>query len=67
MSCHSIAMQTEANMRAGMTPVEARRRALQAFGGVDRRSEEFREVRSGSRLHQMRAARTPSARALAGD
>jgi putative ABC transport system permease protein len=59
-----IAMQTEANMRAGMAPAEARRRALQAFGGVDRMSEECREARAGSRLHLLLRAVRLGARRL---
>jgi putative ABC transport system permease protein len=39
--------QTEANIAAGMTPVEARRQAVIAFGGVERAREECREERPG--------------------
>ncbi|MGD8321729.1 MAG: ABC transporter permease [Gemmatimonadota bacterium] len=35
------------NMRSGMGPEEARRRALVAFGGVERHKEEVRDVRGG--------------------
>lgn len=38
-------METEANIRAGIPPAEARRRALLAFGGVDRHKENLREDR----------------------
>ena len=31
-----LEMETEKNVRAGMSPAAARRRALTAFGGVDR-------------------------------
>ena len=37
-----IALDTEANIRAGMTPVEARRRAILKFGGVGTVREEYR-------------------------
>ncbi len=37
------------NIRAGMSPEEARRRALVDFGGVERHKEEVREVR-GARI-----------------
>lgn len=40
-----IDMETEKNLRAGMTPGEARRRAMIAFGGVDRHVEETRRAR----------------------
>ena len=39
--------QMEANIAAGMTPVEARRQAVIAFGGVERAREECREERPG--------------------
>jgi predicted permease len=38
-------METEANIRAGMSPLEARRRALVAFGGVERHRDVMREAR----------------------
>jgi predicted permease len=37
------------NVQAGMSPAEARRRALVAFGGVERHKEEVRDVR-GARV-----------------
>ena len=40
-----IELETEANIRAGMEPREARRRALVAFGGVERHREVMREGR----------------------
>jgi putative ABC transport system permease protein len=39
--------QTEANLRAGMTPEEARRRARLSLGGVEQVKEGVREVRPG--------------------
>ena len=42
-----IDMATEANVRAGMSDAEARRRALVSFGGVDRHAEEMRDGRGG--------------------
>ena len=38
-----IDQQTEKNLRAGMEPAEARRRALVRFGGVERIKEETRD------------------------
>jgi putative ABC transport system permease protein len=40
-----VEKQTEANIAAGMTPEEARRRALAAFGGLEALKEECREAR----------------------
>jgi predicted permease len=40
-----IAMETEKNLRAGMSPDEARRQAAIAFGGVERHKEEVRAAR----------------------
>lgn len=61
-------MEIEKNVRAGMTPDEARRAAVMAFGGVDRMVESHRDAR-GTRMFEdavadiryaMRAlARTP--------
>ncbi len=40
-----IAMQTEDNLRAGLSPVEARRQALLKFGGVEAMKEDYRAER----------------------
>ena len=40
-----IALQTADNLRAGLSPVEARRQALLKFGGVEAMKEEFRAGR----------------------
>jgi predicted permease len=40
-----LEMETEKNLRSGMSPAEARRRALIAFGGVERHKEDMREGR----------------------
>jgi putative ABC transport system permease protein len=40
-----IEMETEKNLRAGMMPNEARRRALRDFGGVEPTKEAHRDVR----------------------
>lgn len=40
-----LEMETERNLRAGLDPAEARRRARVAFGGVDRHRQELREGR----------------------
>ena len=41
-----IEMETEANLQRGMTPAEARRRALIEFGGVAQTAEIYREARA---------------------
>lgn len=41
----NLGMHIEENLRAGMTPAEARRRALIAFGGVEAAKESYRERR----------------------
>lgn len=41
-----IEMETEKNLRRGLDPTEARRRALVAFGGVERHRERLREGRA---------------------
>jgi predicted permease len=40
-----IEMETEKNVRAGMNPMDARRRALRDFGGVEPTKEAHRDVR----------------------
>jgi len=40
-----VEMETKKNVARGMSPTEARRRALMAFGGVDRFKEKAREER----------------------
>ncbi len=40
-----IALQTEENLRAGLSPLEARRQALLRFGGAEQTLEEHRESR----------------------
>ncbi len=40
-----IALQTEENLRAGFSPVEARRQAILKFGGMEGVKEEYREER----------------------
>jgi putative ABC transport system permease protein len=40
-----LEMETEQNLRAGLSPAEARRRALVAFGAVERVREECRDAR----------------------
>src|SRR5262245_37714794 len=41
-----IELETEKNVRAGMTPEEARRQAHISFGGVERYKQQHREARS---------------------
>src|SRR2546430_969814 len=40
-----IALQTEENVRAGLSPIEARRRAMVKFGGVEAIKEDYRAER----------------------
>jgi hypothetical protein len=40
-----LQMETEKNVRAGMAPAEARRRAVLKFGGVEGHKEEVRDAR----------------------
>jgi len=55
-----IEMETEANVRRGMTPSEARRKALIEFGGVAQTAEIYREARAvawvGALLQDLRYA-----------
>ena len=53
--------EIERNRARGMTPAEARRQALLAFGGVDRTKEEVREAR-GFLLLAQAWQRTPATR-----
>jgi hypothetical protein len=46
-------METRKNLHAGMDPVEARRQAMIAFGGVDRFQEKTREERGVSMLEDL--------------
>ncbi len=41
-----LEMETEKNLRAGMSPKEARRQAAITFGGVERYKEKVREART---------------------
>src|ERR1700704_4154863 len=40
-----IALQTEENLRAGLAPVEARRKAMLKFGGVEAMKQDYRAER----------------------
>jgi len=40
-----VEMETEKNLRLGLSPAEARRRALVAFGGVEQHRDAMREDR----------------------
>ena len=40
-----IALQTAENIRAGLSPVEARRQAMLKFGGVEAVKEDYRAER----------------------
>ncbi len=46
---YHIERETQLNLAAGMSPAEARRRALVDFGGVERHKEQVRDVR-GARI-----------------
>jgi putative ABC transport system permease protein len=52
---HHIELETEQNIRRGMTPERARRQALLAFNGVDRFAEEVRLARWTSVLEDLLA------------
>ena len=40
-----LQLHIDDNLRAGMTPPEARRRAVMALGGIDRTKDEYRDRR----------------------
>jgi predicted permease len=42
---HHIALQTEENLRAGLSPIEARRQAMLKFGGVEAMKQDYRAER----------------------
>jgi putative ABC transport system permease protein len=48
-----LAMQTEKNLRAGLSPDDARRDALLAFGGVLRHQEGMRDEQPARRLERL--------------
>ncbi|MBV8513689.1 MAG: ABC transporter permease, partial [Acidobacteria bacterium] len=48
-----IERQTAENVRAGMTPTEARRTAMMEFGGVESMKEECRETRKTNWVHDL--------------
>ena len=50
---HHIELETEKNIRAGMEPAAARRKALIDFGGVERFTEEVRETRPSRPLEDL--------------
>jgi predicted permease len=50
-----VEMETENNIRLGMSPVEARRRALVVFGGVEHTKEQVRDERHTRWLEQLAA------------
>src|SRR5579872_3889664 len=49
-----IEMEIEANLRRGMSPVEARRAALLEFGGVAQTAEIYRETRTFAWVDELR-------------
>src|SRR5258705_86901 len=52
---HHLELETEANLRRGWSPAEARRRARIAFGGVEQVKEEYRDGRGGRWLEELLA------------
>jgi predicted permease len=48
-----IALQTADNIRAGLSPAEARRQAMLKFGGVEMTKEHYREQRSFTSLGRL--------------
>lgn len=50
---HHVEMETEAGVRSGLTPAEARRVALVKFGGVDRHKEAARDERGVRWLEEL--------------
>lgn len=60
-----IELETEKNVRAGMDPREARRRALLAFGGVERHREAMRDGRGARWLDDLVRDLRHAARGLA--
>jgi hypothetical protein len=48
-----LEQETEKNLKAGMTPEEAHRKAMVAFGGVDRFKEKTREERGARPLEDL--------------
>jgi putative ABC transport system permease protein len=59
-----LELEAEEGMRLGLSPVEARRRALVAFGGVDRHKEAAREARLASSLVEWKRELGQALRAL---
>lgn len=59
-----LQMEVEKNLRAGVPAAEARRRAMIAFGGVDRFKEQTREERGITALEEIRRDLRFSARSL---
>jgi predicted permease len=60
-----LEMSTDANLRRGMAPEEARRRAAIAFGGVERVKEEVREARGIGLVEEIGIDLRQATRALA--
>jgi putative ABC transport system permease protein len=48
-----LEMETEKNVRLGMSPAEARRQALLVFGGVERHKEAHRDVRGVTLIEEL--------------
>src|SRR5213078_380460 len=61
---HHVALETHKNLDRGMTPREARRQALVAFGGAERLKEAHRDARGTRWLEDLVADSRFAARAL---
>jgi predicted permease len=59
-----IAMQTEENLRAGLSPVEARRQAMLKFGGVEAMKQDYRAERGLLFLENLTGDLRNAARAI---
>jgi putative ABC transport system permease protein len=51
-----IQREIQHNLDAGMSPADARRKALRDFGGIERFREHARDERTGTRLAEVRAS-----------
>lgn len=61
---HHVALETERNIERGMSPAEARRRALVVFGGTERLKEAHRDARGTRWLEDLVADTRFATRAL---
>jgi predicted permease len=59
-----IALQTEENLRAGLSPVEARRQAMLKFGGVEAMKQDYRAERGLTFIENLMADLRNAARSI---